>query len=184
MLQVQPDHSLLEQPAGRIATGPEGEPMLTIREYSDELAEDFYRINAEWIEQMFVLEENDRQILSRPRELIIDRGGVILFVEAPDLGVIGTCALMKIDDGVFELTKMGVSEQARDRKVGEFLLRNILGRARAMNIARLYLLTNRKCAAAIHLYEKLGFEHDAEIARTYGSRYERCDVAMIFRDRN
>jgi ribosomal protein S18 acetylase RimI-like enzyme len=45
----------------------------------------------------------------------------------------------------------------------------------------LYLLTNRKCASAIHLYEKLGFEHSGEIMRRYGSRYERCDVAMIYR---
>ena len=44
----------------------------------------------------------------------------------------------------------------------------------------LYLLTNRKCAAAIHLYEKLGFEHDPAILQSHGKRYERCDVAMSF----
>ena len=153
---------------------------LSIREYSDGLAADFYRINAEWIEQMFVLEENDRQILSHPRELIIDRGGVILFVEAEDLGVVGTCALIRIEEGCFELTKMGVSETARGRKAGEFLLANILERARAMDMEQLYLLTNRKCASAIHLYEKLGFEHDAEVMAAYGSRYERCNVAMSY----
>ncbi len=183
MLEAELDQSSLEQRVNRIAHEPRGAAAaLSIREYSDELAGDFYRINAEWIEQMFVLEENDRQILSHPRELIVDRGGVILFVESPDLGVIGTCALIKISEGCFELTKMGVSERARGRKAGEFLLRNILDRARAMKIETLYLLTNRKCASAIHLYEKLGFEHDAEIMRVYGSRYERCNVAMAFRD--
>jgi ribosomal protein S18 acetylase RimI-like enzyme len=45
----------------------------------------------------------------------------------------------------------------------------------------LYLLSNRKSAAAIHLYEKLGFVHDAEIMSEYGTRYERCDVAMRYR---
>ena len=45
----------------------------------------------------------------------------------------------------------------------------------------LYLLTNRKCAPAIHLYEKLGFEHDAAIMAEYGARYKRCDVAMRYR---
>ena len=44
----------------------------------------------------------------------------------------------------------------------------------------LYLLTNKKCAPAIHLYEKLGFQHDAEIMARYGARYERCDVALRF----
>jgi len=46
---------------------------------------------------------------------------------------------------------------------------------------KVYLLTNRKCAAAIHLYEKLGFQHDGEIMALFGGRYERCDVAMRYR---
>lgn len=181
MLETELDHASLEQRVISIPTGAGAAVGLTIREYSDDLAEDFYRINAEWIQQMFALEENDRQILTRPRELIIDRGGVILFVESPDRGVIGTCALIKIEEGRFELTKMGVSESARGLKAGEFLLRAILQRAQSMQMDTLYLLTNRKCGSAIHLYEKLGFEHDAEIMSTYGSRYERCNVAMAYR---
>lgn len=155
---------------------------LSIRPFTDDLAEPFYRINAEWIEEMFVLEENDIRLLSNPRELILDKGGVVLFAEAADLGVVGTCALIRMQDGWFELTKMGVAKAARGRKAGEFLLAAILDQARAMGVAdKLYLLTNAKCAAAIHLYEKLGFQHDAEIMTTFGARYERCDVAMRFR---
>ncbi|MBO9707177.1 MAG: MarR family transcriptional regulator/GNAT family N-acetyltransferase [Caulobacter sp.] len=158
-------------------------PEMTIREFEDDLAEPFYRINADWIETMFTLEENDVTLLSNPRQLIVDKGGAILFAETPDLGVVGTCAIMRMKDGWFELTKMGVSPVARGRKVGEALLAAALDKARTMGVAnRLYLLTNRKCAAAIHLYEKLGFEHDAEIMATFGSRYERCDVAMRYRD--
>lgn len=156
-------------------------PALAIRSYSDDLAEAFYRINAEWVQAMFALEENDVQLLTHPRELILDRGGDILFVETPDAGIVGTCALIKMDEGVFELTKMGVSEAARGRKAGEFLLAATLDRARAIGMDRLYLLTSQKCAAAIHLYEKLGFEHSVEIMRLYGSRYARCDVAMEYR---
>lgn len=153
-----------------------------IREYDDDLAQAFHDINAEWISSMFVLEENDRKILEHPRETIIDRGGIILFVDDPELGPIGTCALIKIDDGVFELTKMGVSEKARGKKAGERLLSEVLRRAKdpALGIKSLYLLTNKKCAAAIHLYEKAGFEHDGEIMRRYGARYERCNVAMSY----
>jgi DNA-binding MarR family transcriptional regulator/GNAT superfamily N-acetyltransferase len=155
---------------------------LSIREFSDDLAEPFYRINAEWIEEMFTLEDNDITLLSKPRELIVDKGGAVLFAQTPDLGVVGTCAIIKMKDGWFELTKMGVSKAARGRKVGEFLLAAALERARTMGVAdRLYLLTNRKCAAAIHLYEKLGFQHDPEIMRRFGGRYERCDVAMSYR---
>ena len=157
-------------------------PGLVVRDFSDDLAEPFYRINAEWIEEMFSLEANDIDLLSHPRARIIDTGGGILFAETPDLGLVGTCAIMAAPGGWFELTKMGVSKAARGRKVGEFLLAQAIERARAMGAAQqLYLLTNTKCAAAVHLYEKLGFEHDAEVMRLFGSRYERCDVAMRFK---
>ena len=160
-----------------------GPPTMWARDFSDDLAEAFYRINAEWIEDMFALEENDVALLSRPRELILDKGGVVLFAQTPELGVVGTCALMVSKDGWVELTKMGVLKSARGLKVGEFLLAKTLERAASLGMDRLFLLTNKKCAAAIHLYEKLGFVHDAEIMRTFGARYERCDVAMAYRPR-
>ncbi|MGU3663077.1 GNAT family N-acetyltransferase [Methylobacterium sp. A49B] len=153
---------------------------LMIREYTDELAGRFHDINAEWIEAMFSLEENDRRILSDPRGQILERGGLILFVEVEGLGTVGTCALMKMDDGCFELTKMAVSERARGRKAGEHLLRAVLDRAATMGIETLYLLTNTQCAAAVHLYEKAGFEHDGEIMERFGRRYARCNVAMRY----
>jgi DNA-binding MarR family transcriptional regulator/RimJ/RimL family protein N-acetyltransferase len=155
---------------------------LSVLDYADDLAQAFHDINAEWISSMFALEENDIRLLKDPRGLILDKGGAVLFARTPDLGVVGTCAIMSMKDGWFELTKMGVLEAARGRKVGEFLLAAALDRAKAMGVAdRLYLLTNRKCAAAIHLYEKLGFQHDAEIMALFGGRYERCDVAMRYR---
>ena len=149
-----------------------------IREFSDDLAESFRAINEEWLTAMFRLEETDRDVLQNPRGRIIDHGGLILFVESEDLGIVGTCALQKSGPTAFELTKMGVRESARGRKAGEFLLRAVLKRADALGADPLYLLTSQKCAAAIHLYEKVGFVHDRHIKEAYGARYARCDVAM------
>lgn len=154
--------------------------VLTIREYSDDLAGHFHDINAEWINAMFRLEPIDREVLENPRAKIVDPGGVILFVEAKGLGIVGTCALLKTGPGSYELTKMGVRESARGLKAGEFLLAAAIERAASLGADPLYLLTNTKCAAAIHLYEKLGFRHDAEIMATYGALYARCDVAMRY----
>jgi GNAT superfamily N-acetyltransferase len=154
--------------------------LLSIREFSDELAQDFHDINKEWIEAMFVLEPVDREVLENPREKIIDVGGVILFVTARGLGVVGTCALKPTGGGGYELTKMGVRESARGLGAGAFLLAAITARALDLRADPLYLLTNKTCAAAIHLYEKLGFRHDAGIMADYGARYARCDVAMRY----
>ncbi len=76
---------------------------------------------------------------------------------------------------------MGVLETVRGRKAGEFLLKAVIARAGQRGAKRLYLLSNRKSAAAIHLYEKLGFRHDERVMREFGSHYERCDVAMLYR---
>ncbi len=154
---------------------------LMIHEFSDALAHHFHDINAEWIHAMFKLEATDREVLENPRARIVDQGGVILFVEAPGVGIVGTCASQKTGERSVELTKMGVRESARGLKAGEFLLDAIIARAMAPGAEPLYLLSNARCAAAIHLYEKLGFEHDADIMAHYGARYARCDVAMRYR---
>lgn len=154
--------------------------VLFIRDYSDDLAREFQDINAEWISEMFSIEETDRKTLENPRASIIDAGGAVLFVEAAGMGIIGTCALQKTGTTGFELTKMGVRKAARGLKAGEFLLNAVIDKAQELGADPLYLLTNGRCAAAIHLYEKLGFQHDAAIMAEYGARYARCDVAMRY----
>lgn len=153
---------------------------LTIHRYRDDLAQAFHDINAEWIGAMYRIEATDRDVLEHPHERIIAPGGDILFVEAEGLGIVGACALQKTGVDQYELTKMGVRESARGRKAGEFLLHAVIARAKAMGAQRLYLLSNAKSAAAIHLYEKAGFRHDAGIMAEFGARYERCNVAMLY----
>jgi DNA-binding MarR family transcriptional regulator len=157
-----------------------GPAPVKILEYRDDLAKEFHDINAEWITKLFKMEASDREILENPRARVIDRGGAILFASSADHGVVGTCALYKSGPGAFELTKMGVRESARGLKVGEKLLHAAILRARKLGAKKLYLLTNARCRAAIHLYEKAGFVHDAEIMTAYAPRYERCDVAMSY----
>jgi N-acetylglutamate synthase-like GNAT family acetyltransferase len=101
-------------------------------------------------------------------------------VEAEGVGIIGTCALRRTGEDRYELTKMGVLEAARGLGAGELLLKATIARAHKLGAKLLYLLSNRKSAAAVHLYEKLGFVHDPGIMREYGARYARSDVAMRY----
>ncbi len=153
---------------------------MRIIEYRDELSTEFHDINAEWIEAMFVMEDVDRHVLQHPRETIIDTGGAILFVEADGLGIVGAGALRWARPGQLELTKMGVRESARSLKAGELLLNALIDRARGMQPDRLFLLTNWQCGAAIHLYAKCGFQHDAQLLAEARHHYDRCDVAMTY----
>lgn len=155
--------------------------MLRIVEFSDALASAFHDINAEWITSMFVMEEVDRHVLQNPRKTIIDPGGAVLFVELEGQGVVGTGALRWSKPGQLELTKMGVKSGLRGLKAGESLLDALIERSIAMKPERLYLLTSKRCEAAIHLYEKFGFKHDAELLEAARHHYDRCDVAMTYR---
>jgi DNA-binding MarR family transcriptional regulator/N-acetylglutamate synthase-like GNAT family acetyltransferase len=159
------------------ALGPDD---FEIVDYSDAYAADFYRINAQWILENFVLEPTDIAVLSRPREAILDAGGAILLCNHPTLGIVGTVALMKMPDGAFELTKMAIVRDLRGLKIGERLLKAALARAKTMTIETLFLLTNTKQEAAIHLYEKLGFVHSQAIMDSYGHEFVRCNVAMKY----
>lgn len=152
---------------------------MRILPYTDALAPHFRTINTQWIEAMFVLEDHDRHVLSHPRETIVDPGGTILFAQAPDGTIVGTGALMPTAPGAWELTKMGVLPEARGTGTGGLLLAALIDHARTLaGLDTLYLLTSRKCATAIRLYERAGFCHDAAIMARFGASYARCDVAM------
>ena len=153
---------------------------LSLRPFTPELAPVFHDLNVEWISEMFSLEKADRDVLENPLHHLIEPGGDILFVQTPDLGLVGTAALRHAGDGVYELTKMCVTRRARGRGAGGFLLAAIIARAQQLKPRLLYLLTSSKCDTAIRLYEQMGFAHDAQIMADYGARYARCNVAMRF----
>lgn len=151
---------------------------LEIVPYTKELKQYFYDINHEWVSSMFKVEEVDERMLANPCKYIIEPGVYIWFAKDSTQGIVGTCALMKIEEGVFELTKMGVFKKARGMKAGEQLLQYVIKFSEEERHKLLFLLTNKKCQAAIHLYQKNGFDHCPKIMEQFGQKYDRCDVAM------
>lgn len=171
--------SLLERSV-ELMEASDSKSNIEMLEFSPQLAKHFKSINTEWIKEMFKLEDSDIDILENPQKVVIAPGGKIYFAKHPKLGVIGTCALLKQSATSFELTKMGVLKSARGLKIGEALLAHVIQQSKDLKISNLYLLTNSKCEAAIHLYEKSGFKHDEKTMSEYGKKYERCDVAMRY----
>ena len=135
----------------------------------------FLRLNEDWISKDFEIEAADRAIISDPKTHILDGGGRICMAEANG-EAIGCCALIAIAPGEFELAKMTVAESARGGGVGRKLLQFTVDEARRMGAHRLYLESNTKAAAAIHLYEQLGFCHLP--GPPHESKYARANVFM------
>jgi N-acetylglutamate synthase-like GNAT family acetyltransferase len=138
----------------------------------------FLRLNEDWISKYFALEPFDREVLTDPQKHILDSGGQICIAESGG-ETIGCCALIVMEPGELELAKMTVSEKARGRGAGRGLLQFAIAEARRMGAHRLYLESNTKAAAAIHLYEELGFRHLG--APAHASKYARANVFMELR---
>jgi len=148
-----------------------------IHAFRPEWAPHFDRINTEWLERWFAVEPVDRAMLSDPKTHVIDRGGAILFAVL-DGEVIGTCALLKESDGVYELSKMAVETGFRGLGAGRRLVEAAIAEYERLGGTMLFLESNKRLAPALTLYESVGFVHQA--APRPGSHYQRADVYMIF----
>ena len=79
-----------------------------IADFESRYAAAFKTLNLEWLERYFAVEPLDEEVLS-DGAAIIEHGGAILFALADDEPV-GCCALKHQGDGVYELTKMAVTD--------------------------------------------------------------------------
>lgn len=146
--------------------------------YAPALQPDFYRLNAEWLSKYYTIEPIDHAVLSDPETHILAPGGAIFFAMLGDEAV-GTCALMPESKGVYELTKMAVTERRQGLGLGRRLLDAAITEFRRLAGTQLFLESNRKLQAALKLYESVGFEMQPHTKP--GTHYQRADVYMIYR---
>lgn len=114
------------------------------------------RLNYEWLEKYFQLEEIDREVLSKPEEVILAPGGQIFYAWYDDQ-IVGTVSLMKIQDEVFELTKMAVNEAFQGLGIGKLLMEQCLDYAKRKGIKQIIIYSNRRLERAVEMYRKYGF---------------------------
>jgi DNA-binding MarR family transcriptional regulator/ribosomal protein S18 acetylase RimI-like enzyme len=145
--------------------------------YAPALKEHFYRLNAQWLERHFRIEDIDRELLGDPERYVLTPGGAIFFA---CLGgeVIGTCALLQESPGVYELSKMGVDETFRGMGAGRSLLAAAIAEFHRREGKELFLESNSRLKTALRMYEQAGFVLQSAVRA--GSHYERADVYMIY----
>ncbi|RDS82624.1 bifunctional helix-turn-helix transcriptional regulator/GNAT family N-acetyltransferase [Dyella psychrodurans] len=148
--------------------------------YAPEWREHFYRLNAQWLERYFRIEDIDRAVLNDPERYILQPGGEIFFARLGD-EIIGTCALLQESPGVFELTKMSVDETFRGLGAGKRLLDAAIAEFHRRGGTTLFLESNSILKPALRMYEQAGFRLQPNIRP--GSHYERADVYMIYEPR-
>ena len=147
---------------------------IRIELYSDAYRDDFIRLNRQWIERYFRIEESDEHVFADPRGTIIDQGGQI-FIAVKDDKAVGCCALIfHPADKRYELAKMAVHPAAQSHGIGRALASALIGYARSIGATSLFLEANTRLKASVKLYESLGFK----AVSNYVAAYERCDLYM------
>jgi ribosomal protein S18 acetylase RimI-like enzyme len=144
-----------------------------IIDYTPQYAADFRRLNHEWITKYFKLEAADNAALDNPQGYILDKGGYI-FVAKYKGETVGVVALLKMQDGGYELGKMAVSPAAQGKSIGFLLGKHAIQKAKKLKATRVFLESNTILKPAISLYNKLGFQ------KIIGgqSPYERSNIQM------
>jgi GNAT superfamily N-acetyltransferase len=145
---------------------------VTIRDYESVHQPWFEHLNRLWIEEHFVMEDVDKEVLQHPDQHIIAKGGKILMAYYNG-EIAGTVALKYSSPGVFEFTKMAVSEKFRGKGIGRALAESAIDKARALAAHKIILYSSSKLTPALALYRKLGFVHIP-----VDGPYKRSDVKM------
>lgn len=145
-------------------------------QYNPQYDEDFKSLNLAWIKEFFVVEEIDLLYLEHPKTKIMDQNGMIIFALIDETAV-GTVAMLLLEEGRYELSKMAVDPSHQGKGIGKGLIDAAIAWAKEQKAHTVQLDTNTKLKPAIHLYEKLGFIALPEDAWT--SEYTRSNLRMV-----
>lgn len=132
----------------------------------------FEKFNRDWIEKFFWMEPIDFEVLQKPDEHIIKKGGEI-FMALYQKEMAGTVALKFVAPGVYEFTKMAVDEKFQGKKIGEMLAHVAIQHAKHQKAKKIILYSSTKLNAALSLYRKLGF-----VEIPLDGPYKRSDIKM------
>lgn len=134
---------------------------------------DFIKLNEEWIKKYFEIEQIDRDLAKNPY-IIIEKGGYVFSIIDDD-NVVGVCALMNNDGGIYELARMAVANQYQGKGYGSLLIEACLKKLKDINAKKVYLVSNTKLETAISLYKKYGFKI---VSTGQHPIYKRANIEM------
>jgi len=132
----------------------------------------FEKLNRDWIEKYFWMEPIDIDVLQKPEEHILKKGGTI-FMGIYNKEIAGTAAVKFVEPGIFEFTKMAVDPKFQGKKISKAIAEAAIEWSKKSGAEKIILYSNTKLETAIALYRKLGFK---EIP--LDGLYKRSDIKM------
>lgn len=147
---------------------------MEILEYQEKYKEDFIQFNTDWIIDNFgFLEEEDLDTF-RHIEDSLKKGAMIYFAVENET-VLATCMAKPMnEEGVWELCKLGSNKHVPHKGAGGAVFEAAMNWAVRHGAKKLFILSNSKLKAALHIYEKYGF-HEVKLDHY---EYVRGDIAF------
>ena len=134
----------------------------------------FEFLNRAWIEEYFVMEEEDLKTLQNPESYVLEKGGEVFFAIL-DGEVVGTAAMIQTDKAIYELAKMAVARQFQGLGIGKKLLKRCVDFSKEREATEIFLITNDSLKPALSLYLSFGFVLNDQ---NDDNRYERGNTKM------
>ncbi len=135
----------------------------------------FIEMNQMWISEMFSIEEEDIRELGSI-EQYIDRGGQVFFALGEREDVMACCMIAPREDGDWEIMKFAAKGMYTGTGAGSACLKACIDYAEEKRVKRIVIVSNRKCAQAVHLYRKFGFAEIPVDKKKFP--FDRGDIAF------
>ena len=134
----------------------------------------FAALNIEWLQAYFSVEPVDQAMFDDPKATILDKGGQIVMAKV-DAQIVGTGALIRRSDDIYELAKMAVSKPFQGKGIGAAIVDHLEDAARGLGLKKLYLVSSIKLPHAVPMYRKLGWTDSASGLHNH---YQRSDTSL------
>lgn len=146
---------------------------MEIVEYQEKYKEAFIQFNTDWIIDNFgFLEEEDKNTF-KSIEKSLDAGAMIYFAVENET-VLAACMAKPMKGGTWELCKLCSNKHVLHKGAGSAVFEAAMNWAIDHGAEKLFILSNSKLKAAIHIYEKYGFRE----IKLDNYEYVRGDIAF------
>ena len=147
-----------------------------LKTFQPQYAKAFYELNKNWIEEYWELEQSDLNDLLNPITPVIEKGGEIFFILHKEV-IIGTAAIIPLDNRIMELAKMTIHVNYRGLGLSKILLSQCISYAKNEKMKEIFLISNSKLKAARSLYDIFNFKE----VPLDSKKYLRGDYKMLLK---
>jgi N-acetylglutamate synthase-like GNAT family acetyltransferase len=149
---------------------------MEVIEYQKKYKDYFIQFNTDWIQDNFgFLEKEDIETFSHIDESI--ENGAMIYFAIDGEKVLATCMAKPMKDNeTWEICKLGSNKHIPHRGAGSAVFEAAMNWANIHGAKKLFIISNSKLKAALHIYEKFGFYE----IKLNDYEYVRGDIAFEY----